>query len=198
MKDKDTLILEFLYESISEQPIVILSGIHGDEIAGDLASDRFKDRKGIYVISHINQTGKRREGSIDLNRHFDQEDSIERVDQILDRILLLKPKVVISMHEDCDGSGIYAYCNPEFKESLKEILKKIDAPKAKSACGDKTDDGVISFGHLPTKGTLERALRKRGIPYCTLETPMDWNTKERADYLEKIANAIISLYKNTK
>lgn len=194
MKDKDTLILESLYESIDEQPIVITGGMHGDEVAGNVAADRFKNKKGIYVISHINSTNKRREGPIDLNRHFEEDDSVEKEDKILNKIVSLNPKVVISMHEDCDGNGIYAYCNPEFKDKLKDILNSIDAPKAKSACGDKTEEGVISFGHLPTKGTLERAMRKRGIPYCTLETPMDWDERERVNYLENIANKIISCY----
>jgi len=193
MKDRDSLILESLYEKVSS-PIVVVGGIHGDEVAGTIAADRFKGKEGIYVISHVNKTGKRRDGSIDLNRHFDQKDSVEKEDRILNKILSLKPRVVIALHEDCDGSGIYAYCNPEFKEKLKDILASIHAPKAKSACGDKTEDGVISFGHLPTKGTLERAMRKRGIPYCTLETPMDWDKNERADYLETIANKIISAY----
>jgi predicted deacylase len=198
VKDRDTLILESLYESIGERPIVITGGMHGDEVAGNIAADRFKNKKGIYVISHINSTDKRREGPIDLNRHFEEDDSVEKEDEILNKIVSLKPRVVISMHEDCDGSGIYAYCNPEFKEQLKGILDGLDAPKAKSACGDDTEDGVISFGHLPTKGTLERALRKKGIPYCTLETPMDWEENERADYLENIANQIISLYNSSK
>ena len=78
MKDKDTLILESLYESIGEQPIVVTGGMHGDETAGNVAADRFKNKKGIFVISHINSTDKRREGPIDLNRHFEEDDSVEK------------------------------------------------------------------------------------------------------------------------
>lgn len=170
MKDRDTLLLEEIYEAMNAQ-VVIVGGIHGDEPAGNLAAKTFKGQKGIVVIADINTTGKRRLQGVDPNRHFDMKDSLEIEDEILERIEKIKPRLVIALHEDDSTDQIYAYCSPGMKDKVKAVLASLHLPLAKSAIGDKTDHGVITTGHLPTRGTLERALRKRDIPSCTIETP---------------------------
>jgi predicted deacylase len=160
------------YKKNSKPRVVLMGGIHGDEPAGNIASKKFKNVEGVYVISDINKTGKRRLNNVDPNRHFDQDDELPVEKDILDQIEEIKPTLVIAMHEDDTTDEVYAYSSPDMVDKLKAVLKELNVKLAKSAIGDKTDHGVISHGHLPTKGTLERALRKRGISSCTIETPV--------------------------
>jgi predicted deacylase len=163
-----SLLKEFqLFESV----IVLVGGLHGDEPAGNIAAKSFKDREGIVVFADINKTGHRRLDNKDPNRHFDMDDSLSIEDELLKDIEALQPRLVIALHEDDSTDEVYAYCCPGMKDKLQGVLASLDLPLAKSAIGDKTDKGVITDGKLPTRGTLERALRKRDIPSCTIETP---------------------------
>lgn len=153
--------------------VVLVGGIHGDEPAGNVAAKKFEGIKNIFVISDVNTTGKRRLDGVDPNRHFDEDDSLPIEDEILKKIDEIDPMLVIAMHEDDTTDQVYAYSSPDMKEKMQEVLAHLNVKLAKSAIGDKTDKGVITHGHLPTKGTLERALRKRGISSCTIETPVE-------------------------
>ena len=171
-------------------PIVIVSGIHGDEIAGDKASTFYKDKDGVFVFSNINETGKRRLGTQDFNRHFDEEDHNLQKD-LLDKIESLGPRLVISLHEDDNARGVYVYCSANISDRIKKVLLKYNLPLAKSAYGDRTDNGVIDHGDQPYRGTLERALEKRNIPYCTIETPMSLELNQRVKIFHTVINDLI-------
>lgn len=187
----ENLVNHVLYEDTKNSTIVIVGGLHGDETAGNLAANLFKNKKGIVVINNINTTGKRRLNGKDINRHFDTESSTSLNDSILDRVLKHNPKIVIDLHEDVDARGVYAYCSKELSNKIKDILKTYKLPLAKSACGDKVIDGVVDHGHLPTKGTLEKALSKRNILYCTFETPTKWKLEKRIEVLKLLVDNII-------
>jgi hypothetical protein len=99
----------FLVEKLlNNKTFVIISGIHGDEPAGNAASEYFKNQKNVYVISNINKTNERRVDGKDLNRHFDTPDDNDLQDKILLKIEELNPSVVISLHEDDEVDGVYA------------------------------------------------------------------------------------------
>jgi predicted deacylase len=186
---------DVLVESIlatTEGPIVIIGGIHGDEPAGNIAAKKYKGKKGIVVIADVNKTGERRLDGVDPNRHFDKKDSLPIEDEILSKIEELKPRMVIALHEDDTTDEVYAYCSPGMEDKVKAALKSLDVPLAKSAIGDKTDEGVIVRGHLPTAGTLERALRKRDIPSVTFETPVEsYDLEKRVELQIKFVNFLI-------
>jgi predicted deacylase len=171
-------------------PIVIVSGIHGDEPAGNIAAKYFEGKDDVIVLSDINQTGKRRLGSQDLNRHFDQ-DGQDLQNSILSYIESLNPQLVISLHEDDNARGVYVYCSSNISDQIKKILLKYNLPLAKSAYGDKTDNGVIDNGNQPYRGTLERALEKRNIPYCTIETPLHLDLGQRVNIFKKLVSELI-------
>jgi hypothetical protein len=163
---------EKLYKKYTKRPILLIGGIHGDEPAGNLAAQKFIGVEGVNIIYVINKTGKRRLHGVDPNRHFGEDDEIPEEKHILDIVDELNPALVISMHEDDTTDQVYAYSSPDMKEKVQAVLAELNVDLAKSAIGDKTDHGVITSGHLPTKGTLERALRKRGISSVTIETPV--------------------------
>ena len=187
----ENLINHILFEEIKNTSIVIVGGLHGDETAGNLVANLFKNRKGIVVINNINTTGKRRLNGKDINRHFDTKSSTNLNDSILASVLKHNPKMVIDLHEDVDARGVYVYCSEELSSKIKDILKTYELPLAKSACGDKVVDGVVDHGHLPTKGTLEKALSERNILYCTFETPTKWKLEKRIEVLKLLVDNII-------
>ena len=174
--------------------IVIVGGIHGDEQAGNIAANSYKNTPGIIVINNINTTGHRRLNGKDFNRHFDKNDSSKLNNSILERIVECNPTIVIDLHEDVDARGVYAYCSKDLSEKVKDILQQYKLPLAKTACGDKVTKGVVDKGHLPTKGTLEKACSIRNIPYCTFETPTSWPLKERVRVLKLLVDSILSDY----
>jgi hypothetical protein len=51
---------------LNKKTFVIISGIHGDEPAGNKAAEYFKNQKNVYVISNINKI----QLIICLFRHF--------------------------------------------------------------------------------------------------------------------------------
>jgi predicted deacylase len=187
------MLFDFLIEKHSgNKTFVIISGIHGDEPAGNKAAEYFKNQKNVYVISNINKTNKRRVDGKDLNRHFDTPDNNDFQDRLLLKIEELNPSIVISLHEDDEVDGIYAYCSPDLEEHIKNCLSEVDIKILKQAHGDETNDGVITNGKQPYKGTLERALRRRNISYCTIETPSKENFEKRVDCLKNIVFNILS------
>jgi predicted deacylase len=185
---------DFLVEKIlNKKTFVIVSGLHGDEPAGNKAAEYFKNQKNIHVISNINKTNKRRMNGKDLNRHFDTPDENDLQDKILLKIEEMNPSIVISLHEDDEVDGVYVYSSPDLEEYIKKCLDGIDFKILKNVHGDKAEDGVITNGKQPYKGTLERALRRRNISYCTIETPSkNENLKKRVDCLKKIVFNIIN------
>jgi hypothetical protein len=166
---------------------LVVSGIHGDEPAGDVAAEKLKGTTD--VISDINPTDKRRFRGKDINRHFDKpvEGSIQQ--KLLDIIDSKRPSKVVALHEDDEVDKPYAYSSPSLAHEVKEALK--DKDTATSAHNDKTDDGVISEGKNPPKGSLEKALDNRGVAHATIETPsksqnMGERTKTHLDVIKSL------------
>ena len=90
---------DFLIENLlNKKTFVIVSGLHGDEPAGNIAAQFFTNKKNVHVISNINCTNKRRMNGKDLNRHFDTPDENDLQDKILLKIEEMNPSIVISLH----------------------------------------------------------------------------------------------------
>jgi len=191
MNNHRILTFEEYYNQI-ESPVVLVGGIHGDEPAGNIAAKKFEGRKDVVVIADVNTTGERRLDGVDPNRHFDKEDSLPIEDEILAKIEALQPRLVIALHEDDTTDEVYAYCSPGMKDKVQAVLAELGVPLAKSAIGDRADKGVIVRGHLPTAGTLERALRKRDIPSVTIETPVkSYDLKKRVELQVKAVEGLL-------
>ena len=166
---------------------LVVSGIHGDEPAGNKAARKLKDSAD--VVTHVNPSEKRRFEGKDINRHFDKPTEGPIQKKLLDYIEAKKPSSVISLHEDDEVDKPYAYSSESMRDKVKQALK--DKDTATSAHGDITDKGVISKGKNPPAGSLERALDRRGIPHTTIETPsqsehMDDRTKTHMDVIKSL------------
>jgi predicted deacylase/NTP pyrophosphatase (non-canonical NTP hydrolase) len=166
---------------------LVVSGIHGDEPAGNKAAQKLKDSAD--VVSDINPSDKRRFEGKDINRHFDKPTEGKVQKTILDIIRKKKPSKVIALHEDDEVDKPYAYSSESLKDETREALKDYDT--ASSAHGDKAEDGVISEGKNPAKGSLEKALDDRDIPRVTIETPskaqnMNKRVETQLDVVKKL------------
>jgi len=180
-----------MHQNRSKNNVVILGGMHGDEPAGNIAAESYKNVPGIVVINNINNTGKRRLNGKDVNRHFETNDSTSTNNIILQQVLQSNPKLVIDLHEDVDARGVYVYCSRSLSANMKIILQRHNIILAKFACGDKVNNGVVDHGRLPTAGTLEKACTKHNIPYYTFETPTCWPLPTRVDILKLLVNEVL-------
>jgi hypothetical protein len=174
-------------------PYVIVSGLHGDEPAGNYAAEYFKKYSNVKVFSNLNKNQTRRKNGKDLNRHFDTEDQGVMQKNLLNEIEKINPLLVISLHEDNEANGMYAYCSVEIFKKIQNIFKNCNVPLENKIHGDQTKDGVIVNGKQPYPGTLERALKRRNISYCTLETPSSkMSIEERVKILVFIVKSILN------
>ena len=180
-------------EYYNRKQFVIVSGLHGDEPAGNSVAEKFKNESDVLILSNLNPTNKRRIDNKDPNRQFDKDGEFQN--NILNTIEETNPILVISLHEDDEVDGVYVYCSPYIKEQVKASLKDIDLPLASKAHTDETDEGVITKGKQPYEGTLERALEKRNIFYCTIETPSKENFEKRVDSMTKIVHNLLNIFR---
>lgn len=188
------LISRILLEENKHYKFVIISGIHGDEPAGNYIAKHFLNRDDVLVIPDVNKTGKRRYHGVDLNRHFDTEDISPIQKHILSEIEKADPILVIDLHEDDHELDIYAYSSTEVKKQIQNALKVTEEHIPKYVHHDKTDLGVVTHGKRPHKHTLERALDKLGVSYCLIETPTKKELKRRITDGSKIVEAILKQF----
>ena len=146
---------------------LVVSGIHGDEPAGNVAAEKLKD--SAHTVSNLNPSGERRLDGKDPNRHFDKPSNGSMQMRLLELIKKKKPSMVLSLHEDDEVDKPYAYSSETMADRVKKALR--DKATASSAHGDKTHKGVITDGKNPPEGSLEKALDKQNIPHATIETP---------------------------
>jgi predicted deacylase len=183
---------QLIYEAYNKKEVVIVSGIHGDEPAGNYAARYFSDNPRILVIDNINGSGKRRLNGKDINRQFGK-DTDELADTILQTILDVQPRLVISLHEDTDADKPYAYCSESLTSKLQSIFEALDIDVLEGTIyGDKLEKGVVVDSKQHWSGTLESQLEDNDILYCTIETPTNMDLKERVGLQIKIVKALLN------
>ena len=165
--------------------VVITAGIHGNEVGGTLAAFCLqKTFPQIPTYTVLNPMGfiqgTRRTNGKDLNRQFGKNDVT--ANNILQKVLSHQPSIVITLHEDDEVDHCYIYCNESLRslaeQSLTVMHKRLPG-LPRSVHGDKPDNGVITHGKYPVKGTLEKELSKLGINYICFETPQLKNLNDR-------------------
>jgi hypothetical protein len=183
---------QLIYEAYNKKEVVIVSGLHGDEPAGNYAARYFFNNPKILVIDNINRSGKRELNGKDINRQFGKGTD-ELADSILQTILEAQPRLVISLHEDTDADKPYAYCSDSLISKLQNIFKDLNIDVLGGTIyGDKLEDGVVVDTDQHWSGTLESQLEDNNILYCTIETPTNIDLKERVKLQVSIVEALLN------
>ena len=105
--------------------IVIVGGLHGDELA---ACATIKKLKKLYegdanvkVIDCGNDTGERKMGGKDLNRHFGKDETPLNT-KVQDAIATWRPEFLIDIHEDTEHTKGCAYASPGAAKVARSML----------------------------------------------------------------------------
>ena len=159
---------------------VIVSGIHGDEPASWKAGKQLAN-EGKTVVDVGNHSGKRDFKGKDLNRSFDDKHKPAKAALGLNKILEKKPKQIIDLHEDVDQTMAYAYASPEKALKARKVLRG-------NPFFSLSDKPVRS---QPPKGSLEKAVERKGIGYITAEAPAkSAPLKKRISFLKDISDKL--------
>lgn len=185
----------------SNKRLLILAGVHGNEIAGSLAVldilediqqhvDQYKDWS-VRIVAPVNPVGvvcqsRYDQNGYDLNRDFKDFHTVgARLQR--DVVTEFKPTIVVTMHESPD-EGFYMFSEGKlsqtFKQSIADTLTKANIPLAKTNfLHMKLKNGMwekpkIIFALQRILGiyTLGRYLYEHNIP--TLTTESTWSEKD--------------------
>lgn len=166
-----------------EPSIYLVGGIHGDEIAGWMAADRWKEEKlqngSLYIVSPANRYGaehrkRKTKEERDLNRNFpgdaDGCDAERIAAAIYQDIGEKQPELVLDLHEATAEEGRDFLGNSLICQSMEKdgdlILDLLDA----SSRGELTSGKLTLYGS-PPPGSINRVVTEAlGIPVITVET----------------------------
>lgn len=191
---------------VSGKNIVIVGGIHGDEIAGWRAADLILDsltkyitRGKVLIIPHVNQVAineERRFGQTfgDLNRTFLGEgdaSSVALSEAISQTIISFEPDVIIDHHESLNnyknkrlGNTIIVADVDDNILSALEILDVINA--------QIEDDIPFIIETNPPIGSINRTLSERlQVLVVTIETNRTLDLEKRIEEQLIVASSII-------
>ena len=116
--------------------------------------------------------GTRKAFGKDLNRQFGKNNVT--ANNILQIILSHRPQILITLHEDDEIDNCYVYCTDVLKplaEQSLNVMRTILPGIPNIVHGDTAEQGVITHGKEPFKGTLEKEVVKYGINYICFEAP---------------------------
>jgi hypothetical protein len=159
--------------------VLIMSGLHGNEIAGKIAIKKLKDSLpknfNYCIIEEINETDLRLLDGVDLNREFFCDCKNENITEAIKEIKGIgKFKIVIDLHETFDKSesiaregltpnGFYLYEKRTEGISLgHEIIAKLEnigisICQHKTIWGEKNTYGVILYPEDNTNKTYQES-----------------------------------------
>lgn len=202
-ENKEYPIFQLDWGAASNKRLLVLGGVHGNEIAGSLAvldilddikhhGHRYKDWQ-VRIITPVNPVGLARlsrydQDGYDLNRDFKTFDSIGAKLQ-RSCIEQFKPTIIVTMHESPD-EGFYMFSEGKlprrFKEPISNKLKNEKIPLAQTNfLHMKLQNGIwekprIIFAIQRVLGiyTLGRYTHEHQIP--TITTESTWSDSDLA------------------
>ena len=195
--------------------IYLSAGVHGDESGATEGLLRWAESSQLQLNSLpllifpcLNPWGLKNNSrfdsqGIDLNRVWDQSNH-PLIGPIIDQTNKLSLKLVLNLHEDYDGQGIYLY-EPstggrpgEWAERIllsAELLLPRD--QRKSIEGRKCRNGIIRpRPHKPPADGMPEALHlylTHQCPTFTIETPSEMDLDIRAQAHEKMISEAIRM-----
>jgi predicted deacylase len=196
--------------------ILLVSGTHGDEVAGPFGLLRYLERVSdetlkmvnLSFIPLLNPTGFRKftrdnQWGEKTNRNYDNDEKISREGKILKGNLSLLKEIaadgMITVHEDPKAKVCFIYMyHGKNAEELGEILLDVDRmffkqrPSMPNEKGKKLKKGIIWDRH---EGSFEDWLDKNGIPsIATTETPGSVDFEDRVQANTLLLNSFVDFY----
>lgn len=199
----------YLNNGVEKPKVFIISGIHGNEIAGIKASEFIIEEEydwaKIIVIPKANHEAYKLKVRnpyymSDLNRSFPGKingtDTEKLAYEIFNRIKIEKPDFLIDLHEwdnnfDEDPRLLV---NGLIMNSIEGKLWKIGEKVYNQYNNqNKKDKLVLNIG--PPKGSINKEVSERlGIPVITIESNMNNSLRDRVDFHLYIIENIIKNY----
>jgi predicted deacylase len=196
--------------------ILLVSGTHGDEVAGPFGLLRYLERVSdetlkmvnLSFIPLLNPTGFRKftrdnQWGEKTNRSYDDDKKISREGKIFKGNLSLLKEIaadgMITVHEDPKAKVCFIYMyHGKNAEELGEILLDVDRmffkqrPSMPNEKGKKLKKGIIWDRH---EGSFEDWLDKNGIPsIATTETPGSVDFEDRVQANTMLLNSFVDFY----
>lgn len=208
-KSKSETVEYFVNGSQSDKTIIINAGIHGDEIASQLAALRLKQAEvtggRLVIIPRANPkaiaAGKRNypNGQF-LNRSFPGKiggsTAENRAAEIFNLLKKFSPDLLLDLHESENfnsfnknfvGQSIIAYPDDQSIWQAAEVVELMN---------EKIDKNIEKFVLItpPKTGSLVEAVGKDlNIPAFTLETSEKLDLKKRVDYQIKLITLLLKI-----
>ncbi len=206
---KSETVEYFVNGSQSDKTVIINAGIHGNEIASQLAALRLKqaevDGARLVIIPRANPkaiaAGKRNHPDDELlNRSFPGKigasTAENRAAEIFNLIEKFSPDLMLDLHESEDfnsvnknfvGQSIIAY------PADKSISQGFEAVELINKEIDKNIEKFVLITP-PKTGSLTQAVGKHlNIPAFTLETCKKLDLKKRIDYQIKLISVLLKI-----
>ncbi len=203
--------------SKSRQVVYLSAGIHGDEPASCEGLLRWAEgslsilnKLSFIIYPCLNPWGLKNNSrldasGIDLNRAWQKSDH-ELIGPILQKTRNLKMDLVVTLHEDYEGQGIYLYepskggrPNGNAHRILNSASKVIPKDLRKMIDGRKARDGVIRPrpSSMPSDGTPEALhfFSSHECPALTLESPSEFDFHRRTKAHRLMLEECIQLYR---
>jgi len=191
--------------------VAFIGGIHGDEKAGPLAILNFLHHPPqtdfrVLLLPVVNPHGfsqhiRRNAQNRDLNRNWCDDDLCDENKAIV-KSLDGSVRFLATLHEDSKAEGFYLYYSDTDRKPLYDKLvamgKKIMPLKTKKTVyGDKLDRGLAQQDKLDlsrdkNRCCLETFFWKKGIPYLTVETPVNLPVEKRVLFQRRAMDFTLS------
>lgn len=188
-----------------EKPtVMVISGIHGDEISGIEITDELKNMKlsrgSLILLPKANEeavkNGNRTEYYMeDLNRAFfykKDEKTFKITCEIVDVIEKYKPNIILDFHE-----SYYNYDeskDPRFYIGNTIIFQEESCEKYSDLIFDLIDIGFIPLTDAP-KGSLNKEVSERlNIPVITVEVSKEDDIIVRKEKYRSIFNKTLKYF----
>lgn len=194
----------------------ISAGIHGDEPASSAGLLRwaenslsFLQKKSFLIYPCLNPWGlvnncRFNLNGKDLNRIWDNSEN-PFIKYIIKRTQNLSFQLVLNLHEDYDGEGIYLYQpsrggrpDANAKHILESASKFISTDPRKKIDGRKATDGIIRpRPSKPPEDGFPEALHfylNHKCPTYTIETPSEFDLHLRIEAQKAMIQKALSIY----
>jgi len=208
-------VLVFSPSNLLRTRVLIVAGLHGDELAGPLGILKFLnqsnareilDRLSVSFIPIVNYYGyenntRGNEEQLDINKDYEEADMSDETKSILDNsnfIVSLATKGFITLHEDDTKTGFYTYTYGD-KQQLFDPIIELGNKFFGIQQGRADDKYDIENGEIKDLvdedfKSFEDFLVDKGIDGICTETPATEKLAKRIEANRQIINIFLRYF----